>query len=486
MQIDSPIQLPPENYQHIIKEFSHLIPDTALKLKFLREAINERYEIPAPYKFYPPLAEGVFRKILLDKIEAILPGTQKKAKKLIRQGIISSPRTTSWFIYKFRHVTAFIIVTFLVCGFGISIASLIEGLNYSDIKNILQEKITTNMANTAVKVTRNRISKEDFPKYLKGPIWLVERKQNSEIYSNRLHIVTTHMVKNIPRSYFRVPRNPDQLPSQPRLTNKIAGILYHSTESDIFPFIPAMNKSIKQYSKALIRYLNKKKSYHYFIDRFGRVYRLVQEDHAAYHAGRSIWVDEECFYLNLNHAFIGISFEGKDFEKIEGRKPAKSQKPGLTVAHIKPMDNSSINEAQLRSGKELTDWLRVKYNIPQNNCVPHALASVNSEQMLIGHHLDLSHGFPFNQFGLSDKYKEPLPSIVEFGFDYDSYFKKIFENKIWHGIHSAEKLLAKRAKENRMNLATYRKKLRERYTRHMKWLNTREKESVNLLTKRTN
>ena len=180
-------------------------------------------------------------------------------------------------------------------------------------KNTLQAQLTTNTENTAVKVPENRISNEDIPKYLKGPIWLVERKQNSEIYSNRLNIITSHTVKNIPRSYFHVSRNPNQLPPQPRLTNKIAGILYHSTESDIFPFIPAMNKSIKRYSKALIRYLNKKKSYHYFIDRFGRVYRLVQDDHAAYHAGRSIWVDEENFYLNLNHAFIGISFEGKDF-----------------------------------------------------------------------------------------------------------------------------------------------------------------------------
>ena len=150
------------------------------------------------------------------------------------------------------------------------------------------------------------------------------------------------------------------------------------------------------------------------------------------------------------------------------------------------MDNSSINDAQLRSGKELTDWLRVKYNIPQNNCVPHALASVNSRKMLIGHHLDLSHGFPFNQFGLSDKYKEPLPSIVEFGFAYDIYFTRIFENKIWPGIHYAEKLLAERAKENSMNFSSYRRRLRERYTRYMKWLNTHKKETVDLLTKRTN
>jgi hypothetical protein len=485
MHIDSSIQLPPKNYQHIIKEFSHLIPDTTLKLRFLREAINERFEIRAPYRYYTPLAESVYRKTLLDKIDIILPGSKKRAKKLMRQGVISTPREASWGIHKFRHVAALVIVTFLFWGFGISMPSLLEVFNSFEIKNIFQKQITENNANSGGKVNRNRGLKADFPKYLKEPIWLVERKQNREIYSNRLNIITSHTVKNLPRSYFSLPKNFDQLPSQPRPTNKIAGILYHATESDILPFKPEMNKSIKRYSRALIRYLKKNKSYHYLIDRFGRVYRLVQEDHAAFHAGRSIWADKESFYLNLNNAFIGISFEGKDFEKIKGVKPSKHQEPELTVPHIRPMDNSSINEAQLRSGKELTDWLRVKYNIPQNNCVPHALASVNSGKMLIGHHYDLSRGFPFHQFGLSDKYKEPLPSIVDFGFTYNSYFKNLFDNNIWPGIHNAEELLSKRAKEKGMNLYTFQKKLRHRYTRYMQWLKTQEKKREKLLAKQT-
>jgi N-acetylmuramoyl-L-alanine amidase-like protein len=332
------------------------------------------------------------------------------------------------------------------------------------------------------KITVTQRPKERVLKYLTEQIWLVEKKQNAEIYSNGLQIITPHTLANIPRDYYRLARNSNQTPLKWDHTNKISGILYHASESDIFPFVPEMNKSIKRYSEALIRYIKPKKSYHYFIDRFGRVYRLVQEGHAAYHAGNSIWADDEWIYLNLNHAFIGICFEGRDFEKTTAGKPGeRRESPGISV-DIRPVDTLSFNEAQLRSGKELTDWLRVKYNISQNNCVPHALASVNPQKMLIGYHLDLSRGFPFDQFGLSDKYNESLPSMSEFGFSYDSYFKKIFDGSIWPGIRHAEKLLVKQAQGSDMNLAAYVKNLQKKYSRCTQWLRTRGERKEELLT----
>jgi len=231
-----------------------------------------------------------------------------------------------------------------------------------------------------------------------------------------------------------------------------------------------MNESINKYSRALARYLRKKKAYNYFIDRFGRVYRLVQEDHAAFHGGNGVWADEKSIYLNLNHAFIGICFEGKDFENVEDKKGK------VKSAKIVSMEKSSINDAQLISGKELTEWLRVKYKILQENCVPHGLTSINPHNMLIGHHLDLSRGFPFRQYGLTNKYLEPIPAITEFGLSYDKYFLKIFKGKIWPGIDASKKVLKHEAEEHGMSLKGYRKLLNNRFVSFFKW--QREQEEI--------
>lgn len=493
-------KLESKNYVHVIEELLHLLPSPASKLKFIKEAIDEHYTISAPYKYFAFMAKSVYWKTLLGKVEKIRPGSKNDVKQLTRRGIISSPRIPLWLIYKFRHVTAFLLLILFVSCLGTPIVSLLETRNTFRNKISLTETITIKTSKPQkqlgplnplensdsriqdTKISADKRQKDPIIEYLTEPIWLVETKQDSEIYSNGLHIITTHTLVSTPRNYYRLAKNSNQPPLKWHQANKVSGILYHASESDIFPFIPEMNKSIKRYSKALIRYIKQKKSYHYFIDRFGRVYRLVQEGHAAYHAGNSIWADDEWIYLNLNHAFIGICFEGKDFEKIAVEKPGERRKTPGVSPDIRPVEISSFNEAQLRSGKELTDWLRVKYNISQNNCVPHALASVNPKKMLIGYHLDLSRGFPFDQFGLSDKYNESLPSMVEFGFSHDNYFEKIFDGRIWPGIRHTEKLLIKRARDNGMNLTAYVKNLQKKYLWCTQWQITRRKQKEELLT----
>jgi hypothetical protein len=91
--------------------------------------------------------------------------------------------------------------------------------------------------------------------------------------------------------------------------------------------------------------------------------------------------------------------------------------------------------------------------------------------MLIGFHLDLSRGFPFAKFGLSDKYQEPLPSMVEFGFLYDRYFEKIFNGQLWRGIHYSEEILQRQAGISGMSFAEYRKSLHRRFSRYTEWKN---------------
>jgi len=488
-----PRKLPPKNFRRIIEELSLVIADPAIKLKFIKHAIDAYEHLPSTYKSYPPLAEIAFRKCLLDEAERIWPGSQKNVRHLAKIGIISTPRPGLWRLYRLRHVFVSVVLLVFVCGLGTAVASFFGTVNvllslnekqYSGWKRGVVRKpiIDPRPLMTALEPIRPAVIEARLPlrepppvviaetevaPYLTQPIWLVEKTTGSELYSNRLQIFTRYAVANIPRSYRPFFRHLNRLPENAINSDRIAGILFHTSESDLVPFRPEMNISIKQKSKRLIKYLQRRKSYNYIIDRYGRVYRLVQEGHAAFHAGNSIWADDEEFYLNLNHAFIGICFEGRDFEEIESQYYVDSWNPQATAPRIRPNGISSLTEAQLRSGKELTDWLRVKYNISQHNCVPHALVSVNPEKKLIGYHLDLSRGFPFAKFSLSNKYNEPLPSIVDFGFFYDEYFEKIFGGEIWPGIRASEEILQRRCKRANISLSQYRINLNIKYDEYI-------------------
>ncbi|MGA9262766.1 MAG: peptidoglycan recognition family protein [Desulfobacterales bacterium] len=488
-----PRKLPPKNFRRIIEELSLVIADPAIKLKFIKHAIDAYEKLPLTYRSYPPLAEIAFRKCLLDEAERIWPGSQKNVRHLAKIGIISTPRPGLWRLYRLRHVFVSVVLLVFVCGLGTAVASFFGTVNVllslketqtsSWIRGVVRKPIIDpRLLMTALEPIRPAVIEARLPlrepppvviaetevaPYLTQAIWLVEKTSGSELYSNRLQIFTRYAVANIPRRYRPFFRHLNRLPENAINSDRIAGILFHTSESDLVPFRPEMNISIKQKSKRLIKYLQRRKSYNYIIDRYGRVYRLVQEGHAAFHAGNSIWADDEEFYLNLNHAFIGICFEGRDFEEIESQYYVDSWNPQATAPRIRPNGISSLTEAQLRSGKELTDWLRVKYNISQHNCVPHALVSVNPEKKLIGYHLDLSRGFPFAKFSLSNKYNEPLPSIVDFGFFYDEYFEKIFGGEIWPGIRASESILQRRCKRANISLSQYRINLNTKYDEYI-------------------
>ena len=661
------LKLPPKSYRRTIEELSDTIPDPVVKLKFLKQAINEYQKISSQGNLKPSMAGIAFQKKLLDNVEELWPGSKKAAKNLIHTDVIAAPDIKSRRVSKLRYVIGSAILMLFILGVGSAFSPLVHNLilgapinrnsqqfkptitkiiirkpviysrpsnsqdrlpsaivisaNYQngvdqvpkklqspillalasqqtiistpdrttqkpvlssrpsesenqspssidksakyenepeqdlkyfqnpillalassqtkistpdritqnpvlssrpsesenqspssidksakyknkpeqDLKyfqnpillaltyqkalNIKSDRITATQlfsslplnnakhsSSATVKPEKHQIEPVPVPEYLEDPIWLVEKTIDREFYSNRLQIITKYTMSNIPREYYRFPKNSKYMPVNSKITDKISGILFHASESDLYPFMPEMNRSILKYSKRLIKYLLRKKSYHFFIDRFGRVYRLVQEDHAAFHAGNSIWADNEEIYLNLNHAFIGICFEGKDFEEIILRTQKKGGTKNSKSTLLKPTGISSFNEAQLRSGKELTDWLRVKYKISQHNCVPHALTSVNPDKMLIGFHLDLSRGFPFTEFGLTDKYQEPLPSIVEFGFLYDDYFEKIFNGELWRGIRYSQDILQRQALNSGVSVAEYRQGLHRRFSRYREW-----------------
>ncbi|HUG53882.1 MAG TPA: peptidoglycan recognition family protein [Vicinamibacteria bacterium] len=250
-------------------------------------------------------------------------------------------------------------------------------------------------------------------------IWLVEKGRQWELYSNGLRVDTAYVVKGTPRRY-RVFAQTGGL--EPTVHTDPVGLLFHTSESDVWPLEASYNENLRGSSQGLLRYVQRHRLYHYVIDRFGRVYRVVAEDSKANHAGFSVWADRGKVYLNLNHAFLGVSFE----TRWEGGKALP------------------ITQAQYAAGRTLTHYLRRRYDIAPEMCVTHGLTSVNPRKHLIGHHLDWARGFPFHAFGLPDQYQRPAPSVALFGFDYDDDFLKVMDEP-WPGVLAAEAELAREA-----------------------------------------
>ena len=195
---------------------------------------------------------------------------------------------------------------------------------------------------------------------------------------------------NEPRSYYVFERTGKTEPlPEPRFVP--AGIVFHTTESHQAPFEPRQTRQLKKIGRSLLDYVRQNRSYNFVIDRFGRVFRVVQEADAAYHAGKSVWADANFYYINLNHSFLGIAFEA---QSAAGE------------------DNPVVSPAQVHAARVLTEMLRSRYNIPATNCVTHAQVSVNPSNMQIGYHKDWAENFPFPEVGLAGQLRPAAPQSL--------------------------------------------------------------------------
>jgi hypothetical protein len=266
-------------------------------------------------------------------------------------------------------------------------------------------------------------------------VWMVDRNKGFEVYSNGLRVETKYEMQadETHQGVFR--RYDKETLVQQDLKSPI-GIVYHTTESHMLPFEQAQTKSMQLLGENLIYYIRGKRAYHYVIDRFGRVFRVIPENEEAYHAGYSVWANGESVYVNLNQSFLAISFEAQTRDTD---------------------DQPTVSPAQIHSGRVLTDMLRSKYKIPGVNCVTHAQVSVNPYNMLIGDHTDWAGNFPFVEMGLRDNYEIPTAGLYAFGLEYDQMFVKSTGVRLWKGLVLAEEQLRQDATAHGMPLTTYRK-----------------------------
>ena len=272
-------------------------------------------------------------------------------------------------------------------------------------------------------------------------VWQVEVTSGFETYSNGLRIEKGYETSANPRVPYPVYSRRDPQLSSSEMRSGPAGIVFHTTESHMAPFEPDQTGQMRRIEASVLDLVSRNHSYHYVIDRFGRVFRIVAESDIANHAGLSIWADEKYAYVNLNNSFLGISFE---------TQTQRDEEPG-------------ISPAQIHSARILTDMLRYKYAIPAGNCVTHAQVSVNPSNMRIGYHTDWAGNFPFAEIGLGDNYQEPLASVFAFGFDYDSIFVQSTGRRLWQGLRASDQQVTLQAKVLGIPVPAYKRILRQRY-----------------------
>jgi hypothetical protein len=268
-------------------------------------------------------------------------------------------------------------------------------------------------------------------------IWLVEKGEGWELYSNGLRVDSTYATSGDPRRFriFDASRG-----MQEATYDRPVGILFHTSESDIWPLEESFNEKLRDSSQGLLRYLRRNRVYNYLIDRFGQVFRVVEEGDKANHAGHAVWTQGDKVFLSLNNAFLGVSFE----TRWEGGRALP------------------ITQAQLAAGRSLTDQLRQHWDIPADMCVTHGLTSVNVQKHLIGHHLDWARGFPFEAFGLPNQYGKAAPTVALFGFGYDDRLVSVM-GEPWPGVREAERMLADEASGTGKTVDEVRRERQERF-----------------------
>jgi hypothetical protein len=274
-----------------------------------------------------------------------------------------------------------------------------------------------------------------------GVTWLVEQRGDYEVYSNGLRIENRFLTPNVPRAYVIFPHG---LPpgTHTELRTKPAGIIFHTSEGVQAPFTPSQNEILTRIGQELLRFVSRHRAYHFVIDRFGRVFRVVPETDVANHAGYSVWADADGVYVNLNHSFLGISFE--------------AQTRGVEHGYY-------LSSAQIHSGRLLVEMLVGKYKIPLTNCVTHAQVSIDPETMVMGNHTDGSGNFPFYELGIPDNHLLPIPSLYVFGFEFDSRYLLLTGSHMWKGLLLAHERLLQDANAQHLPVGQYKKILQERY-----------------------
>jgi N-acetyl-anhydromuramyl-L-alanine amidase AmpD len=444
-------------YAQVVERYARLFDHPGARLRFLNNTLAkqaarqeelrrslQRFQFLKNTPFYAWIMEARLYSSILEELRAQAVHIPAQQRARLEEVDIPFKARFVFFCQRFRHVFlagGLLASAFLLFGlYSLVMWSGQKVSAYIAQKNGAAQTAQGNGKPTQVNANGNNSFNDTLNILKSEKVWQVSENSESEEWSNGARILKANETTHRPRSYYLIPRNSESGGNQIR--HSPIGIIYHTSENELTEFTPDQSDSIEKRSANVIRYIRNNRSYNYLIDRFGRIHRIVRDDHAANHAGNSIWADEKNVYVGLNESFIGVCFEA-------------SVKEG-TLEKI-------ITEAQFLACRQLTSILRAKYNIDDANCTTHGLVSVNPETGLIGFHNDWAKDFPFDAIGLSDKYQIQPASMTDYGFTWDDEVLNKPGMELWPGAKAADEKFNQRAERARISVDALRLKLRERY-----------------------
>ena len=411
--------------------------------KLLQHSLR-RFRFLERTRFYNWLLEARFYSSILEELRALAPSVPAKRKNQLRNLQVPLSARIFFLVYQSRHAfyaMGVVVAFMLIAGlYSLATWSARHVNSYLAQKYNRRVPIVITASGQGLGTPLAEMGAKYLPGYKPEKIWVVEENSEFESYSNGARIQRKYETDNHPRGYYLIPRGSET--AGDKLRSDIIGIVYHTSESLIVPFTADNNDTIKKRSQSLLEYIQRNKAYNYLINRYGEIFRVVRDDQAAYHAGHSIWADAKYTYIGLNESFLGICFES-------------TVKAGSL--------EETLTEAQIDSGRVLTNVLRSKYIIDDANCTTHGIVSVNPENMLIAFHHDWVRNFPFEAMGLSDKYKVEPPNMIDYGFTYDEEILEKLGSVLWPGAIAADEEFKKRAERSQTGLDNLRRRMRDLY-----------------------
>ena len=460
-------------YTQILERYAAFFPRPEARLRFFNSTIakqvSRQKQVEQSLKriafiektpLYRWVMESMLHRAIVEELSKLVPHSRTERKEFLRGAKISLGARLLFWGYRLRYP---------LYGVGLaSIALLLVGL-YSltmwsgqRLNQYLASKYGRNGGGTAGMLA-TKVA-QYLPGYDPHKIWMVKKESDYELFSNGVRILTEFETENHSRSYYLYSKDDPLKNLDLPVQHQIVGLLYHTTEGELVDFKPDNNSDLQRRSHGLMSYVKKEKSYHYVIDRFGQIYRIVRDNQAGFHAGHSIWSDNKYTYVSLNESFLGVAFETNTSADAEAQ----------------------LTEAQLLAGRQLTAILRSRYNIEDANCTTHGLVSISQGNMLIGYHHDWAHNFQFEAMGVSDKYPIPPATVGKYGCGWGEEILTKMGGSLWAGVPLAEAEFKQRAQQAQLKPEELRRRMKERYSEQLEMMRKLREAGANSAEQATN